>query len=547
MEHPSPYHTSNQVPYLDVVNPASHLGTYSTPHRQRDRYSSVASGLNDFQTLHNIDMNNFLSPGPNSFHNTPAQLDDYVMGTEKKWSQEPMDLNFSHTSTTRSLFRYLNVPLDAESSVMNPLHNILTNDQGLDLMEQLEAWASGYHPNGLQPQGIAHGRNFPTDAPPCNQVTHQGPGNAQHIDSRARQYSGDNVRPTAPPRQAYSTTFDFNYAAPPQMFDPYVSDPVAISPEIKSEYCEPSEISTDPGFFTTCCPTGNVTRDIKLESLDTFTPLHRSRNVSESNDYESPTVTPVPRLQRRRRRPIPAATRSEALDFSNTAASPPPPPPPIVTGVVDSSMTLTPGRSIEYDLNLTYPEPSNNIVENKDDPDAFLRYITTFYDDPNPLGSERRMADLGAPDVPIVKKEHVRDAPKPSAAQHSPGQSVGDAGSEQKAVHKAKKRKRTRSDAISTETKQHQQAKKPRRKTNPNSTRGNLSHDHRRRHPTWLFFCVDQECYASTNPIHSFRGFVTKEDAQRHLLTHGPPRFFCPYSHKTGKGFEAKRADNFKL
>ena len=182
MENPVLYHSSPQVPYLDAMNSASHPGTRSIHHRQRDRFSSAASGLNDFQTVQN--MNNYLSPGPDSFYNTPAQLDDDVMGTDKKWSRSPVNLNVSRISTTTSLFCCENLPLQAESSVRDPLHDILTNDQGLDLMEQLEACGHGYPPSGFQPQGIACGRNFPTNAPPFNQVNPQGPCNAQHIGSR---------------------------------------------------------------------------------------------------------------------------------------------------------------------------------------------------------------------------------------------------------------------------------------------------------------------------------------------------------------------------
>ena len=544
MEHPSLYYSSHQAPYLDDMNPASHPDTRSTPHHQRDRFSSVASGLNDFQTVQN--MNNYLFPGPESFYNTPAQLDDHVMGTEKKWSQSPVNLNVCRTSTTTSLFRYRNVPLEAESSVMDPLHDILTNDQGLGLRDQLEAYAYGYHPSGFQPQGIAHARNCPTDAPTFNQVTPQGQGNAQHIGSRTIHYSGENVRPAAPPHQASSTSFEFNYAAPPQIFDPsYVSAPVAVSPRIKSEHSEPSRISADLGIFTTCCPTLNATGDIKAESLDTFTPSHHSRNVSELNEFDSPTTNPIPRLQRPCRRPIPTATRSKAVDPSDTATSPSPTPPPSVAGSVDSSTTLTPDRGIEYDLNLKYPQPSNNSVEIEADPDQMFRDFTTFYDNIY-LGGGCQLVDLGAPELPIVKREHVPDALEPGAAQHSAGQPVGDAGSEQKALPQKQKRKRTTSDAISTETEQYRMAKKPRKKANPGSVPRPVSDDPRRNNPDFIYFCADGQCYASLAPKYAFGGFKTKEDAQRHLLVHEPARFICSLPHRNGKEYCGKRADNFR-
>ena len=544
MENPSLYYSSHQAPYLDAMNPVSHPGTRSTPYRQRDRFSSVVSDLNDFQTVHN--MNNYLTPGPDSFYNTPAQLDDYVMGTEKEWSRSPVNLNVCRTSTTTSLFRYRNIPLEAEARVMDPLHNILTNDQGLGLREQLEACAYWCHRSGFQPQGIAHGRNCPTDAPPSYQFTPQGSGNAQHTGSRTTHYSGENLRPAAPPRQASSTSFDFNYAAPPQISDPsYVSAPVAVSPRIKSEHSEPSGISADPGIFTTCCPTLNVTRNIKSEPLDTSTPSHHSRNVSELNDFESPTTTPIPRLQRRRRRPIPTATGSKAVDSSNTAPSPGPTPPPSVAGTVDSSTTLTPDRGIEYDPSLTYPQPSNDSIENKDDPDQIFRDFTTIYDNVY-LGGGCQMVDLGAPDVPIVKKEHVPDASGPGAAQHSAGQPVGDVDAEQKALPKGKKRKRTTSDAPLTEPERHQQAKKPRKKTNPSGVPRTGSDDPRRYNPDFLYFCADGKCYATLTPGYAFGGFKTKEDAQRHLLIHEPGRFICRLPHRNGKDYCGKRADNFR-
>ena len=572
MDHPSPYYSSHQIPYLATMNSASHPGTCSTPPRHRDRFSSVARGLNDFQTVHN--MSNHLSPGPDGFYDTPAHLDNYVMGTQKKWSRSPVNLNVSRTSTTTSLFRYRNVPLEAESSVIDPLPDVLTNDQGLGLRKQLEAYIHGYHPSGFQPQGIAHGRNVPTDAPPSNQVTPQGPGNAQHIDSRPTYYSGDNVRPTAPPRQAYSTSFDFNYAAPSQSFDPsYISTPVSVSPRVKSEHYEPSGVVVDSGIFTTCCPTGNVTRDIKRESLETC-PSHRSRNVSELSDFKLPTTTGIPRPQRRRRRRrrISTATRSKAVDSSHSVTSSGPTPPPSVAGSVDSSTTLAPGHEIEYDANLKYPQPSNKSVDIEVDPDEIFREFTTFHDNIY-LGGGCQMVDLGAPDVPTVKKEHesntsepntaqhsaiqpVGDAVKkehlpitsePSATQHSASQPVKDTSSKQNTVPPQKKRKRSTSDAITPEPEQHQQVKKPQKKrTHRSNTPRTLSDDPRRINPSFLYFCADSKCYASLNIRYGFGGFKTKEDAQRHLLVHSPARFICNLPHRSGKEYCGKRADNFR-
>ena len=235
MENPLLYFSSPQVPYLDAMNSASHPGTRSTPHRQRDRFSSVASGLNDFQTVQN--MNNYLSPGLDSFYSMPAQLDDDVMGIDKKWSRSPVNLNVSRISTTTSLFCCEYLPLQADFSVRDPLHDIPTNEQGLGMMEQLEACGYGYLPSGFRPQGIAHGKNFPTNAPPLDQVTPQEPGNAQHIGSRTMHYNDENVRPAAHAHRPSSTNFDFTYAAPPQISNPPdVSTTIAASPTIKSEH-----------------------------------------------------------------------------------------------------------------------------------------------------------------------------------------------------------------------------------------------------------------------------------------------------------------------
>ena len=540
MEHPSLHYSSHQMPFLDAMNPASHPETRSTPDRQRDRLSSAASGLNYSQTVHN--MNNYFSPAPNSFYNTPTHPDDYVMGTDKRWSQ---NLDFYRTSTTTSLFHYRNVPVEADSSVTDPLHDNLTNNRGLGLGEQLETCAECYHPSGSQPPGIAHGRNFPTDAPPFNQSTPQGPCNTQQIGSQPTHHSGNNVRPTAPPLQAYPTNFDFTYTAPPQIFNPsYVPDPLTLSPKIKSEYREPLGPPTDSSIFTTCYPTWNVPKDIKSESFDTSTPLHQSRNVSELNDFESPTRTPVPRPQRRRRRRSPTANSFKAVESSNITTSPCPtsPPPPNVTGNVDSSTTLTPGRPIEYESRLTNPEPSNDTVENQDDLDAFLRSITTLYDDTQPLGSDSQTIDLDASAIPIIKKEHIPDATEPSTAQPSPVQPVKDIESSQKALPREKKRKRPTSSTNPPEPAQQPQAKKPRPRKPPNSIPRPASADPRRRNPACLYFCVDWDCRTSLNPAYGFTGFKTKEDAQRHLTVHGPDRFFCGLC----DNYSGKRADHFR-
>ena len=283
MEHPSLHYPRQQMPYLDAMNPASHPETGSMTRHHRDPLCSVASGLDDFQTGHNIDMNNHLPPGPDNFYNMSAQLDDYMLATEKKWSPSPVKMNLCHTSTTTSSLDSQYVPLEADSSVTTPLHDISTNDQSLTWREQLEACAASYDPSAFQSQWM----NFPTDAPPCNQYTPQGPSNAQQIDSRATQYSSDNLCPAAPPHEASSTTFDFGYTAPPQMSDPsYVSTPVALSPRIKTEPCEPLGIPADLAIFPACFPTWNETEDIKTESLDTITPLYHPRKVSNSEHCE---------------------------------------------------------------------------------------------------------------------------------------------------------------------------------------------------------------------------------------------------------------------
>ena len=556
MEHPSLYCSSQQMPYLDAMNSASHPETGSMTRHHHDRLCSVASGLDDLQTVHNIGMNNYLSPGLDSCYNTPSQLDEHALGIKKECSRSPVDLDLYRTSTTTSLFRCGYIPLKADCSAMDSLHDIPTNDQGLGWREQLEAHADWYRPSDFQPQGIAHGSNFPTDAPPCAQFTPQGPSNAQHIGSRPIQYSGDDLCPAAPPHQACSTTFDFGYTAPPQMSDPsYISTPVALSPRIKSEHCEPLGLPFDSGVFSTCYPTWNVPDDIKTESLDTFTPSHYSRHVSELTDFESPYINPIPRLQRPRRRRNPTAIRSEPVDSSNSSTSPhptplpllPPPPPPPPTSDsknIDSLTTLTPSRPIEHDPSVTNPQPSNNSVETEIDPDEIFRKFTTFYDNIYLRGG-CQMVDLSTPDVPNIQKEHVPDASEPGTAQHSADQPAGDAGSEQtKSMLQVKKRKRATSDAKPTEPEQHQPAKKPRKKKNSSAALEHGSEDPRRKTPAYIYFCADWECCRSLNS--DFHGFRTKEDAQRHLLVHEPDRFFCSFKHSNCQDFSCKRADNFR-
>ena len=416
MENPLLYHSSPQVPYPDAMNSASHPGTRSIHHRQRDRFSSVASGLNDFQTVQN--MNNYLSPGPDSFYNTPARLDDDVMGTDKKWSRSPVNLNVSRISTTTSLFCCEYLPLQADFRARDPLHDILTNDQGLDLMEQLEACGYGYPPSGFQPQGIACGRNFSTNSPPFNQGTSQGPGNAQHIDSQKIDYSDENVHPAAHPRQPSSANFDFNYAAPPQISDPpYLSTNVAVSPTIKSEHSEPSNVPANSDVFTTYYSTQNIIRDVKPESLDTFTPSHHSQNVSKLNDFDFTITAPIPRRQRRRRQGVPTATRSKAVESSNIATSPRSTPPPSVAGNVDSSTTLTPGHPTKYSPNINRSEPSTTSVENKAGPGELFFDWTFHHKDP---GDEFEVCELNTTDIPLTNATTIQTLRNPAPpAPHS--------------------------------------------------------------------------------------------------------------------------------
>lgn len=543
MLHPSLYHSNYQMPCPDAINPASHLGTCSTPHRQRDRASSAASRRNDFQTMCNTGMNNYLSPGSNGFYNTWAQPDDDAMGTENNWTRSPGNLNVSRTSITTSLFRSKYLPLQAELRVRDPLHDIHTNDRGSG--EQLEAYLNGCQPNCFQPQGIAHLSSYLTGAPPFNRVTPQGPGTPQHIGSQTIHHDGENVRAAADPGQPSSTSFDCSYAAPPQISDPpYISTPVALSPRINFKHCEPSRNPADSSILTTCYPTWTVPKAIKTESLDNFTPSHHPRNASELNGFKSPTTNPIPRLRRHRHRRDPTASRSKASDSSNTATSPcppppPPPPHPRFAGNVESSKTFTPSYPIGYDSDLTYPLPSNDSVECQDDSDEFLRYITTLYDDTQPLGGDCPVVDLGAPNEPVVNEENVSDASELDAVEHGEDQPVGDVEPEKSTMPQGKKRARTTSDSISPEPEQRQQAKKPRRETNPNSAPRKASDDS-------LFFCVNQECPRSQNK--GFGGFKSKEDAKRHLLVHKPADFVCRgiEDHRNGREQYFRRPDNMR-
>ena len=542
MENPLLYYSSPQVPYLDAMNSASHPGTRSIPHRQRDRFSSVASGLDDFQTVQN--MNNYLSPGPDSFYNTPAQLDDDVMGIDKKWSRSPVNLNVSRISTTTSLFCCEYLPLQTDFSVRDPLHDILANEQGLGLMEQLEACGYGYLPSGFQPQGIARERNFPTNAPPFNQVTPQGPCNAQHIGSRTIHYNDESVPPAAHPRQPSSTNLDFSYAAPPQISDPpYLSTNVAVSPTIKSEHNEPSNVPADSDVFTTYYPTQNMIRDIKPEFLDTLTPSHHSCDVSELNDFEFTITAPIPRRQRRRRQGVPTATRSKAVESSNTATSPRPTPPPSVAGNVESPTTVTPGRPTTYFPNSNKPEPSTTSVDNKAGPGELFFDMTFHHQDP---GDEFEVRELDTTDIPSIKDHHEPNASEPRTAQQSAAQPVRDADSNQKPTPQKNKRKRPTFDAIPPETQRHPPAKKPRKKTSPRSLPKPTSDDPRRIEPTFLYFCVEDGCPASLNHRPAFGGFKAKEDAARHLTRHEPPRFICSRPHSNGKDHTCNRSDNLR-
>ena len=366
----------------------------------------------------------------------------------------------------------------------------------------------------------------------------------RNTSAHEKHYSDESVRPAAHPRQPSSTTFDFNYAAPPQISDPpYLSTTVAVSPTIKSEHNEPSNNPANSDVFTTYDPTQNMIRDIKPESLDTFIPSHHSRNVSELNDFEFTITAPIPCSQRRRRRWVPTATRSKAVESSNIATSPRSTPPPSVAGNVDSSTTLTPGHPITYSPNINRPEPSTSSVENKAGPGELFFDWTFHHKDP---GDEFEVCELDTTDIPLTKDHHDPDASEPSAAQHNAARPVQDVNSNQNPTPQKTKRRRTTSDAITPETQLHPPAKKPRKKPPPRSLPKPSSDDPRRNEPTFLYFCVEDGCKRSLNHRPAFNGFKAKEDAARHLTIHEPPGFICSRPHSNGKDHSCNRSDNLR-
>ena len=173
--------------------------------------------------------------------------------------------------------------------------------------------------------------------------------------------------------------------------------------------------------------------------------------------------------------------------------------------------------------------------------------MTFHHRDPGDECEVYQVCDLDTKDIPLIKDQHEPDTLETGAAPHSVGQPIKDVGSKQKAVPPKKRRKRTTSDAVPTGPGRHPKAKKPRKKKeNVSRVPRPARVDTRRTKPDWLYFCLKEACDTSQAPTNKFRGFKSKEDAQRHLYRHEKAQYICPLSHRDDKAYAAKRSDHLR-
>ena len=136
---------------------------------------------------------------------------------------------------------------------------------------------------------------------------------------------------------------------------------------------------------------------------------------------------------------------------------------------------------------------------------------------------------------------------EPNGSQHSKGQVIRDADSEETQPQRRKYRPRKKADR--SEETQPKRKYRPRKKTNAlpaevghsQETEGHEVHENpsstdRRKDPEERYFCLDRNCYGSG--VTGYRGFPTSSEARRHINETGrhtrAKKYHCPLHHAKG-------------
>ena len=211
--------------------------------------------------------------------------------------------------------------------------------------------------------------------------------------------------------------------------------------------------------------------------------------------------------------------------------------------------------SVKVDSNTSVEEDIDHSIMTE--LDAFFNQITTAGDYSPDCPSTHETGDVNAPNSYNVNSGNNPVASEPGDCQHSKGQVIRDAGSEETQPRRRKHRPRKKanlSEGAQPQRRKHRPRKKPNvlpaevehcQETEVPDVSQHQTPSERRSNPKDRYFCLDRDCKYSAEM--GFTGFVTSGDAQRHINKNGwhttKKHYRCTLLHATGQNKQFRRAD----
>lgn len=287
--------------------------------------------------------------------------------------------------------------------------------------------------------------------------------------------------------------------------------------EANPDHLESSGIPNHARSSITCRHALDMTNHNNLGPSDNPIPSYLTPKVNNLNNLDPSTMSP----QRRVNPKVCNTSSVEPLDTSALCH------PVGIEGLEPSDISTS--RHLVPDMvNPNGPESSSTSTEYDVDYDDVFALFTTLNDDPQTLSNNSEIGHLNDFNAPIVDHNHVPEALELHTGHCCTDHPASDAGSEEKPPRRRKYQKRNKSNVSPARMKSRERKKRV-RKTDPNSGRRYTSTRKRRTDPKYRYFCAIPTCPASQE--QGSKGIVTKEEAERHLASHGPRRYVCTLPH----------------
>lgn len=266
------------------TEPPSPGSTRFHPHGQGDRLLSDISGRNSSRTIDTLTLNN--NPHPPTL-GLDGGLNGYCSRIENLHGPNLFDLNVSHPPVnTNFLTPEFPIPGLPVHNGAVPQHFFSTYQSASKAtlsssvpFQEEDSWTAPLeaeaYTNFINPQGMAQGSRFPTDAAPFSGLDPREASISNDLGSSTTNFNSENVHYAAPPHQHSFDTANLNSLRHPTMtVHSYGSNLRYPSPKNNFDHLEPSETSAASNVSTQHYPAPNI---ININGLGNAMTLTHSR------------------------------------------------------------------------------------------------------------------------------------------------------------------------------------------------------------------------------------------------------------------------------